>query len=1050
MKKLIYVIATAAAFLFAGIAMAQTVTQISPFTYKSISPSVIGSQLNTSSLRMPYYATTSAVCFKPDAVGNFVLGACGTGGGGVTTTINNVQGPTFSFTTSGVGLTISTSTGVVNFNWTNPGYIVSGDVPTYETDPIYSANSYAIGMNQGVATGDTVLFDTVEANDFSATSSYAFHVSPASIFDGNFTGLAAAGFGISGGSFGGINVEDSVGNVYIGVGFDTATSTYPLTVNGDLYIIGSGTLNGNTIPAGPGTLALTSDLAPYALQSQVVSDLIAGPGISLDVTTGTVTITATGGAGVSDLVQGSNIVLDNTTGTVTVAVTSTPLFNKLTIDGATAEFVTVNASGTDHALQINNLELDSKNVHLSFANASTGYALSDGFDVGIEMDGIARLRQQENEDMEFYTNDIENMILSNTGVLTVVNLGTGLVNATAGALGIATAGVDYVSTSTGNWLGTWQGNSPSFFQTNLNGIYVATTTGNWLGTWQGNSPAAFYLASNPSNFISLGSLSGGTGISYNSGTGAITNSRPFVTSTFNGSEGITWTATGTPGQIAADVSGAATTFRLQMAGITCGGTDKVSYISPTGTAICTADQSGTGSFTTTTINGLSTTEYTLSSANALLNIATSAPGTITLTVTTTPSFSSVTIPGIVSSFLATDGNGTLIATTTPAGSPGTNYFQLASGVLSGTSTAYKFAVGTSTCDEAACIQGIATADILDVYTSSSLLAFRVDKNGNVNIGSSTALLATVNTPLAIDVDKIGYNQIIYRNRNSAATSTVGYQLRNASSSDEIYAEVGLNSPRYSDPLFPTERANSLYLLNIQNGTTAGDIDLISSSTNGQIKLLTGGTTSSKIRVTVDSTGNVGVGTTTPAEMLTVAGNVRIASTTGGLIFQDGTKMITAPIITTSSDVYVITTVNSSSTNSTSSQNIIGMTWAMASSTRYDISCDFEYDSSAATIGLGIGWSFAYNLVYGSGHMMAPIGPATGGMVPSTKSSSTFVTSATNFTSASYSTASNHAIFQGHMLVGGLSDTMQMKFKPETATAGGTVIKPGSWCKYHTY
>ena len=88
------------------------------------------------------------------------------------------------------------------------------------------------------------------------------------------------------------------------------------------------------------------------------------------------------------------------------------------------------------------------------------------------------------------------------------------------------------------------------------------------------------------------SASTGTGISTANGVHTFTNTRPFTTSTFNGSLGITWTATGTVSQIAADVSGSATTLRLQMAGGTCTGNDKISSISATGTVICTTDQTG--------------------------------------------------------------------------------------------------------------------------------------------------------------------------------------------------------------------------------------------------------------------------------------------------------------------------------------------------------------------------------------------------------------------------------------------------------------------------
>ncbi len=119
----------------------------------------------------------------------------------------------------------------------------------------------------------------------------------------------------------------------------------------------------------------------------------------------------------------------------------------------------------------------------------------------------------------------------------------------------------YVATTTGNWLGTWQLKTPSDFLASST-TYVANTLGNWIGTWQGVNSSTFYLASNPSGYITtstgltvsnftspnisqwtnnanyatttigsvLQSISASNPITYNTSTGAIgwTNSNNYI------------------------------------------------------------------------------------------------------------------------------------------------------------------------------------------------------------------------------------------------------------------------------------------------------------------------------------------------------------------------------------------------------------------------------------------------------------------------------------------------------------------------------------------
>lgn len=142
--------------------------------------------------------------------------------------------------------------------------------------------------------------------------------------------------------------------------------------------------------------------------------------------------------------------------------------------------------------------------------------------------------------------------------------------------------------------------------------------------------------------------------------------------------------------------------------------------------------------------------------------------------------------------------------------------------------------------------------------------------------------------------------------------------------------------------------------------------------------------------------------------------------------------------------YVVTTADVASTASTAYQNITGLSWSLSASTRYDIECKILYAASATTIGLGIGWTGPASPLLTSGRMVAGITTATVGGTVSVGNDTGAVTT------ASVATTNNHAFFEGFWSNGTTAGTLQMRFKPETATASGIVIKAGSWCKYSTY
>ncbi|MDE2098524.1 MAG: hypothetical protein KGL39_14820 [Patescibacteria group bacterium] len=113
---------------------------------------------------------------------------------------------------------------------------------------------------------------------------------------------------------------------------------------------------------------------------------------------------------------------------------------------------------------------------------------------------------------------------------------------------------------------------------------VTSTLGNWAGTWQGTSSSTFYLASNPSGFIS---------------------SAP-ATTTVNGTQAAQFFLNGGSG-ITSTVSGATTTFNLNL-GAGCSGNQFVATISATGTITCATPTGGASSTNVFGTNGVSVTQ----------------------------------------------------------------------------------------------------------------------------------------------------------------------------------------------------------------------------------------------------------------------------------------------------------------------------------------------------------------------------------------------------------------------------------------------------------
>lgn len=139
--------------------------------------------------------------------------------------------------------------------------------------------------------------------------------------------------------------------------------------------------------------------------------------------------------------------------------------------------------------------------------------------------------------------------------------------------------------------------------------------------------------------------------------------------------------------------------------------------------------------------------------------------------------------------------------------------------------------------------------------------------GNSSVNVQIGYTGSVNSLAHFHGNQNSYVQVIAQNNSNGTSASSDWIAENDLGSEtENYVDLGINSSTYNDANFSAMGAGDAYLYTANNDLVIGTAD-----TGGQLKFITGGTTSSQIRAVLDGGGNLAIGTTSADARLKVSG-----------------------------------------------------------------------------------------------------------------------------------------------------------------------------------